>query len=1246
MQFIEDVFFSSGMDRNNGPLGANKGSWTNAENIIVVPTQGGGDTYFGKAPKGNLLINNPLLQKASYIFHGFKFDPKLGYIYYALTKTSALGPFPKMYWFRYREDSGHELVLDSLKLNFISKQFTSIEIIDGNILYWVDPKFNSWLIDSNGNQRFGNPKRFLIDKALAYTQSGGTSPLGYPEIDDCCLDQCKWPPFYPPKVQFQTNEAKSISLIRNKSYQFAYRYLYDGKEISKPSPISDICFPINSESMNGTIYGNPLVDNEIGIQIDTGNHSVNFIDLLVREGNIGPWYLFKRIDKKALGLGNDAPYNAKYDGTQNLQAIPDEQQYSFDLVPDVATSQRFSQIAKTLIHAGIQEGYDKASFTKNSVTLVQSLYKKRKGAIGQSGIDYIDSTTQDDYYISWIKIVQPENLIPGDVITIRVNRILDDSPFTYSSEIYYISYTIKQEDIITGTTTEIAYHLYQNIILHFSPYKTILDYRFEFSFNELYGRLDITCSRVWDGTFVSIGYTQIIFNYVEIKERSLKDSDQHEWAVIYFRQGNKTNGATYDKLKTIVPSNPSADPGIFQPDQFVVTHALFNINEIPPEWATHCCIAKRERTATAAFMQTTVTTVYALEQQVKIFLDGYYPFAYVGASYNYTISKGDVVSLRTYVQKNPQSLTVGTLTQKWSNQQMQGIVQEYNEAENSIIVQGFDISNLQLQPGSIIQIAKPSLVSDTQPYYATSKFYEIINPNTPSRMHGGEDIDLRIDTISISENGFYITGNFSFLSSRTVQIIGTTSNNRTGICITTYDSTTNLTKVSFPGFPVLSPENEHPTTARLTAKLIQTSTLPAIWYYDKGDVWVRQRVMTTGVQPVGIQKYPETDVFVIESNFFSDFWDSRGWDRGFPFAYAPNAKQTNRINLIRSSQSIIAGTDTNGLSEFLPANSQEVGANEGPIVGTAIRGEALRVYQRQEVSTVIVGRTIATNPDNSEQYLLRSQVLGPVTPSRQGYGAWKEEAIFQLDSEVYFLDVLHGVFVKDTLGGMFNISGTMHAEIQALCKSIAEEEAAGNLYNIRMGYNQLTKELYMSVQNLALDRQYTLSYLPERGEWNGYYTFYSEGFGNLNSRLLSVKYNTAQVFEFNEGIVGEFFEEETPPMIEFFARYNPTEEKILRSVFIRTESKPKRVSVKGPATIQSPLGQETMCRLEKYEDGYLAVLMNNKLDPDYTDQAKAYIYGRQMRASYFTVKIEWESGALVNLKNVVLYYDVDRPASH
>jgi hypothetical protein len=1245
MEIIEDVLFVGGQDSNGGPLDAAKNTCRRADNLIIVPTQAGGDTLFAKSPKGNVLLNNPSLPAGTYIAHGFKYDSKYRYIYYALTRPRVPGVVEKTcYWWRYSVQGGHELVLESVKLNFLSNSFTSIEIVDGNILYWIDPKFVSWLQDIYGNQQFGNPKRLLIDKALAYTQSGGTSPLGYPQIDDCCLDQCKWPPFYPPKAFFSSNPNKSISLIRDKSYQFAYRYIYDAYEISKPSGASDLCFAVNSQTLSGTIYSNPYLDNEVTVILNTGNHSVNVIDVLVREGNTGNWFLFKKIDKKALGLTNDAPYTVKYDGTAPLLAIPQEQLFSFDLVPDVSYSMKFSPTTKTLLHLNIQEGYNKAPYTKNSINLIRSLYKPRQIPAIQAGITIVSPDPLINY--ARYRFLFASYFKSGDVIVFSLVPGYSDTD--YNLPTIYFNYTITQADISSGTEDQIAQRIISNILAAY-PNPTVRNgYQISLSSFSSAGQ-NYIFAFVANGSGVAVPVAAVAANVDAslLLTRTLKNFDTHDFTVTYYRQGNKTPGATYDKLKISNFFNPAVFPDIFGADQLAVTRALIYLGETPPEEATHYSIAKRERNVTADFVQIAVLSVQTLSKQVKVFLNTWYTDNYPGSSYNYTIAKGDIVTLLTYMEVVYSGTSVVSVTQKWASQFVQATVVDYDAVENSITVTGVDVSQFQLRAGSIIQIAKGNPANDEAPYYSTSKFYEILDPNTPNRRHGGESFSLQIYAISITDNGFYVKDNFSFMSARTITTAGTTSNNRTGLCIATYDPSTNLTKFSFPGFPVVGPENLTPTTATVNAKLDQTTApLPAICYYDRGDVWMKVRPNYSSGQadPQGNLLPPFSQT--VESNFFSDYWDSRGWDKGFAFALDLNAKQVTRTNLVRSSQSIVAGTQTNGLSEFLVGESQEVSANHGPIVASAVRGEALRVYQTKEISTIVLGRSIPTNPDLSEQYILTNTKLGPVTPSRQGYGGWKEQSTLQLDTDVFVWDVINGVFIKDTIGGVFDVGKAMHIDIQAICKKIALGEQNGNPYDIRMGYNPITKELITSFRNQDATDVFTLSYLPDAQIWNGYQNYFAEAYGNLNNSMLAISKGTGKVYEMNVGATNVFFENALAPSIRFYAREALGEEKVLRSMFIRCLSQPVKVSVFAQGTTQSPLGQETICKIQKVEDGYLCVLYSNKLDPNFATPAQALAMGRQMRSTYFEVKIDWQSGALVNLKNVTLYYDVDRPTSH
>ena len=124
----------------------------------------------------------------------------------------------------------NELIVQDPILNFQKDyKINHANVVNGELLYtdnYVNPT-NTF--DYNG------PRKFNLDKALRYTISGGTDPLGYTVFDLQTIDAIKYPPTKSPVCSFNTIPLQQ-SLFIDKYFQPFYRYVYDDNEKSVFSP--------------------------------------------------------------------------------------------------------------------------------------------------------------------------------------------------------------------------------------------------------------------------------------------------------------------------------------------------------------------------------------------------------------------------------------------------------------------------------------------------------------------------------------------------------------------------------------------------------------------------------------------------------------------------------------------------------------------------------------------------------------------------------------------------------------------------------------------------------------------------------------------------------------------------------------------------------------------------------------------------------------------------------------------------
>lgn len=119
----------------------------------------------------------------------------------------------------------------------------------------------------------------------------------YQNIDDQTLDLIKYPPLYPPEVEYISDYDYSSNNLRGKQFQFCYRYKYMGNMKSVFSPYSEVLIPQGEELPNGDFTPDFHLNNGISIKIDLGHHTVDSVEVAYRIGNNGNLYVHEIIKK-------------------------------------------------------------------------------------------------------------------------------------------------------------------------------------------------------------------------------------------------------------------------------------------------------------------------------------------------------------------------------------------------------------------------------------------------------------------------------------------------------------------------------------------------------------------------------------------------------------------------------------------------------------------------------------------------------------------------------------------------------------------------------------------------------------------------------------------------------------------------------------------------------------------------------------------------------------------------------------
>jgi hypothetical protein len=181
----------------------------------------------------------------------------------------------------------------------------------------------------------------------------------------------KAPPVMPPKVVYENDTTVTINNLRNKLFQFSYRYVYDNNEKSVWSSKSIVPLP-QQPSLPLTDF-NTTDNSRIAVLFSTGGPDVKAVELCFREttnGVTSDWFLIESFNVS--NIDNDI-YITKFfnDSIYTQLDIIDTNQLQ-DWVPQRANAGELAN-GNVLLYAGILEGYDKTTMNL-SVDLTPNAY--------------------------------------------------------------------------------------------------------------------------------------------------------------------------------------------------------------------------------------------------------------------------------------------------------------------------------------------------------------------------------------------------------------------------------------------------------------------------------------------------------------------------------------------------------------------------------------------------------------------------------------------------------------------------------------------------------------------------------------------------------------------------------------------------------------------------------------------------------------------------------------------------------
>lgn len=342
---IQKLIFTAGMNLDDSPEFLKEGESRNRINVRVLSSDGD-ERMSAETMKGNTLISYSLPQGSNKVI-GTKEDKTRGLIYYFIFNSF-----------------DHHLILEyNIQLNTIAKVLqeaasvpyyldfdvdhliTGIVVVeldvDNHLLYWTD--------------YHTEPKKINIEKAKFF--SAGDFINGYRSpFDPDIVYRIKKPQLFPPSYVWSTDSAQLINYLFKKNFVFKVQFLYDDKDVSSWSPISNYVLPVTTTS--GDNEDILTQSNKITITVDTGSSIVTKIRIAAQELNSTDFKLIAELDKEQLRIADNTTYD--FDFYNNGNYFPLEINESIKLFDNVPFLSKASDSIENsrIVDANIVEGID------------------------------------------------------------------------------------------------------------------------------------------------------------------------------------------------------------------------------------------------------------------------------------------------------------------------------------------------------------------------------------------------------------------------------------------------------------------------------------------------------------------------------------------------------------------------------------------------------------------------------------------------------------------------------------------------------------------------------------------------------------------------------------------------------------------------------------------------------------------------------------------------------------------------
>jgi len=1044
----------------------------------------------------------------------------------------------------------------------------------------------------------------------------------YPSVGPTTFVLRNMPPVDRPTIAFGTDGTRLLNNLTGKTFQFAYRYKYVDGGFSVYSEYSDIALPQNAELWNGGESGPLYVNNFIAVGFtNPGPAIVQYIEVIVREGNSGDWRLFKIIE------GEDSSVNFYNDGKYE-SVDQDEVAKIEDAIPRLCADMALIN-ENRVVQARITEGFDNIPVDINvwpeSETVVISNtppvviigdiiqitpLSDMTGAgagLNTSDIDIADGHAEGDYMV-----------LSGSVAGV---------PFA-------VSYVLTAADVVSSAAliAAVAWQLLSIMFDYVSDVVVLQNTTIGDPFGPSSWNSGDT-NDIGDVEIRALLITDYIEGTVRFLDMTVAAPTLNKWNTYksgsVYPHGIEYFDAEFRHSAVMVGSGSDVEiPArwMFGNDLAYRIKLAWTIGHTAPAWAKYWRWVSAGNKTQSSFVQyviSAVDTVMAAPydsylglditplQEIKTDLapDVTMPGSIIDP---YVDTPGDRVRILTKVEPGTGGLGIMSASDSYYDLPIKGLF------GSLLLVPKPAAGTYGAGVGSLIEIYSP------RTFLEGSELYFPVGPIYPVLADGCHSSKQRAAVIisGVANNGF----SYARITTATphgltqgdwIRITGTTDYNgdlQVGLIV-------NATRFDIGRIYISSQAG---TVSPLASGALES-----------GDAYLIGRAFSR--TPVG-----STDgtLFAVESMHYSDFYLSDAWDKGKPNIQSAIGEVTQ--NNIRWGLKHLTGASVNNMFTFDALDYKSTTEIYGDLERIGECGDILRLIFNKKVASMYIGKTEFMDTEDSSVVATSNNVLSNPNYSIDDFGTTVPEAVLFVKGIAYFIDLYNGAIVRSTNNGSYPISGKAEASedspqykmssyFRNICNQVLDAQAAieqgttlGSEMRMLLGWDNDRKLLYVSILQENIESR-TLAFSEDRGRWVAFLDFYHAASGYYptayewaSGKFLSFLDTSDSVWDHSSpsSTPLSIYGEAKIATISVWSVVHPNRIKIFDSIALHTNVSGWYGSVYIPASLSYPSGMESRlfaANFKKRENALYTEFMFNGLSAGSTFSMRGLFNGESLR---------------------------------